>query len=154
MPDNMTPREFMDDFVIPAIELWKSNQNSKHLSAHAIAQLDILAEVVAHHQGIKSKLYRDDLGNRFPVLAQIRDAHDSHKHGWLQRGSAIFISKGQRVNSETGAGFFLDVTPLDGPLTEFTYLAIRLNDGRPVEVSSLVFDGLRLWEQEFGRLGI
>lgn len=83
------PRDFITEYVEPAIALWRKNPNVKHLAVHAITQVDVLAEIVALwtllagrptlDRGEASK-FRDNLGAREPVLAIIRDAHDSHKH--------------------------------------------------------------------------
>ena len=42
------PRTFLAEFTAPAVEAWRVNQSGKHLAVHAIAQLDILAEVAAN----------------------------------------------------------------------------------------------------------
>jgi hypothetical protein len=52
--------------------------------------------------------FRDELGAREPALAVIRDAHDSHKHGFL-RPTAPHISQGQRPETVTKFGYFLNI---------------------------------------------
>lgn len=148
------PSDFMAEYVTPAANLWKAGQPSKHLAIHAISQIDILAEVVANHIGRKAGSYRDDLGQRYPALAKIRDAHDSHKHGQLNRRNALFVSQGQRPDEAIGHGFFVGVTHLSGPLTPFTYLALTLNDGTSEHVYTLIKDGLDAWAQEMAALGL
>ncbi|WP_027488923.1 hypothetical protein [Allorhizobium undicola] len=150
----MHPTNFMNEYVVPATEAWKADQSSKHLAIHAISQIDILAEVVANHIGRKAGPYRDDLGQRFPALAKIRDAHDSHKHGQLNRRSALFVSQGQRPDEAVDHGFFAGVTYLGGPPTQYTYLALTLNDGTAEHVYTLINDGLAAWAQEMADLGI
>jgi hypothetical protein len=144
----------MNEYVTPAVDIWKANQPSKHLAIHALSQIDILAEVVANHIGRKAGPYRDDLGQRYPALAKIRDAHDSHKHGHLNRRNALFVSQGQRPDEAVGHAFFAGVTHLSGPLTRFTYLALTLNDGTAEKVHTLVKDGMDAWAQEMTALDI
>ncbi|MBY5684843.1 hypothetical protein HFO32_22225 [Rhizobium leguminosarum] len=150
----MHPSDFMIEYVVPATESWKANQPSKHLAIHAISQIDILAEVVANHVGQKARTFRGNLGQRHPALAKIRDAHDSHKHGQLNRATALFVSQGQRPDEAVGHAFFVGVTHLSGPLTPFTYLALTLNDGSTVQVYTLIKDGMDAWAQEMAALGI
>ncbi|WP_018900502.1 hypothetical protein [Rhizobium sp. 2MFCol3.1] len=150
----MHPNDFMAEYVVPAAEAWKANQQSKHLAVHALSQIDILAEVVAHHIGRKPRPFRDDLGQRYPALAKIRDAHDSHKHGQLDRHNALFVSHGQRPDETLGHAFFVGVTHLSGPLTPFTFLALMLNDGSNEKVYTLIKDGMDAWELEMSALGI
>ncbi len=119
------PRSFIAEYVEPAIALWRTDRNVKHLAVHAITQIDVLAEIVALwiapagrkalNRGEASK-FRDDLGVREPPLAIIRDAHDSHKHGELDRKTATWVSMGQRPEPVIEYGAFLDVTHLDSPL--------------------------------------
>jgi len=150
----MHPTDFMNDYVVPATEAWKADQRSKHLAIHAISQIDIMAEVVANHIVRKAGSYRDDLGQRYPALAKIRDAHDSHKHGQLNRRNALFVSQGQRPGEAVGHAFFVGVTHLSGPLTPFTYLALTLNDGSTENVYTLIKEGMDGWAQEMAALGI
>ncbi|NTA19298.1 hypothetical protein [Agrobacterium tumefaciens] len=148
------PSDFLNEYVVPSAEHWKANQTSKHLAVHAISQIDIMADVVANHIGRQARAYRDDLGQRYPALAKIRDAHDSHKHGQLNRQTALFVSQGQRPDEAVGHAFFVGVTHLSGPLTPFTYLALTLNDGSTEKVYTLIKDGMDAWAQEIAALGI
>ncbi|KQQ61138.1 hypothetical protein ASF69_01570 [Rhizobium sp. Leaf311] len=150
----MHPADFLSEYVVPSVDHWKVNQSSKHLAIHALSQIDILAEVVAHNIGRKPRSYRDDLGQRYPALAKIRDAHDSHKHGQLDRPNALFVSHGQRPDESVGHAFFVGVTHLSGSLTPFTYLTLTLNDGSAEKVYTLIKDGMDAWAQEMLALGI
>jgi hypothetical protein len=96
------PHDFIDEYVRPAIELYRTNRTVKHLAVHAMTQVDVLAAVVALWDAQRTKLerreektFRKELGEREPALALIRDAHDSHKHGGLTRQPAA-ASQGQR----------------------------------------------------------
>ncbi len=145
------------EYVRPAIELWQKNQDVKHLAVHAITQLDVLAEIVAllNLPGSREKLtraearkFRDNLDTREPVLAIIRDAHDSHKHGKLDRQNAAQASKGQRPEMVTKYAFFADHTPAGGPLTPYNVLVLQLNDGTEKDIYVLLNDAMAAWERE------
>lgn len=45
----MYPREFLHEYVLPAIGCQRDHPLQKHLAANAISQMDNLAEVVAAH---------------------------------------------------------------------------------------------------------
>jgi hypothetical protein len=86
------PRDFITEYVDPAIALWRQNQHVKHLAVHAITEVDVLAAIVALWTRLAGRRtlpqreeseFRNKLGAREPALALIRDAHDSHKHGAL-----------------------------------------------------------------------
>jgi hypothetical protein len=101
------PRTFIAEYIDPAISLWRDNPNSKHLAVHAITQLDVLAEIVLlwNAKGHKlprnaATIFRDDLSAREPLLAIVRDAHDCHKHGTLNR-----LKRNERIEgTKTGDG--------------------------------------------------
>ena len=150
----MHPTDFMNEYVVPAVEHWKVHQPSTHLAIHAISQIDILSKVGANHLGHKARAFRADIAHRHPALATIRDAHDSHKHGQLHRSTALFVSQGQRPDEAVGHGFFVGVTQLSGPLTRFTYLALTLNDGTTVKVYTLISDGMKAWADELAAHGL
>lgn len=88
------PRDFIAEYVDPAIELYRKNRLETHLAVHAITQLDNIAEIIALHrhlgnqpylpQGVATS-YRKEVRTREPILGIITDAHDSHKHGVLKR---------------------------------------------------------------------
>jgi hypothetical protein len=157
------PRSFIAEYVDPALALWRKDQNAKHLAAHTIAQIDVLAEIVALWTLLagrrtlgrdEARKFRDCLGVRQPALAIIRDAHDSHKHGALDRITARAISQGQRPEVATGYGIFLDVTPLDGPPTPLIFLVLVLNDGTEKRVDTLLREAMEAWGRELTRLGL
>ena len=154
----MSTRQFIAEYVEPSMELFRTNSTVTHLAAHAIAQIDVLAEIVALStfcgaQGTAEERayvreFRDDLGKRHPILAVIRDAHDSHKHGELHRKTALSVSKGQRPEAVTQAGFFAGVSFFDGPPTLYQVMVLILDDGTQKEIYQLLFDAKRAWERE------
>ena len=157
------PRDFITEYVQPTIALWRENQNIKHLAVHAITEVDVLAEIVALwtllagrrtlDQGEASR-FRDELGAREPTLLVIRDAHDSHKHGALDRKTATAASQGQRPEPITKYGYFLDHMFLDHPPIRYNYLALALNDGTEKPVSIMLDEAMEAWTRELTRLGL
>ena len=157
------PRGFITDYVEPAIALWRTDRNVKHLAVHAITQIDVLAEIVAlwtllaGRQTLprdEASKFRNDLGVREPALAIVRDVHDSHRHGVLDRKTATRVSQGQRPEAVTKHGFFLDVTHLGGPLTPYDVLVITLNDGTEKRVDTLLHEAMEAWDRELVRSGL
>lgn len=160
MPD---PSLFVQEFVHPAIELFRRNIAVKHLAVHAISQLDVLAEVVALTTLLQGRdklpkhemaAYRDALGVREPAIAVIRDAHDSHKHGELSRRTAVKLSQGQRPQPAVRHAFVLGRSALNRPLKPFRVLVYMFDDGSRVQVLALISDALEAWRCEFERLGL
>lgn len=154
----MEPVDFAREYVEPAIRLWSERPNNPVLAVCAIAQIDILAEVVAIAQaggalprrGAAS--YRDELGLREPAIARIRDAHDSHKHGRLQRSSASEITQGQRPRRSAGTAFFAGHSRV-GSVLGRTSTAILLDDGTPVDIAVLIREAMAAWDRELRCLG-
>jgi hypothetical protein len=156
------PRGFLREYVEPAFQHWAKNPNDKHLAVHAIAQFDVLAEVVA--QAIlpispaparrEVSAFRNELGSREPVLAIIRDANDSHKHGTLLRTNAVNVSQGQRPEIVTEVAFFLDYSFLDSPGTPIETLILRLNNGTEMKIGALLLEAREAWSRELNRLGL
>jgi hypothetical protein len=157
------PRAFRTEYVEPAIALWKESQTVKHLAIHAIAQIDVLAEVVALWTLLagRSNLdqdevtrFRNELGNREPALTIVRDAHDSHKHGALIRKTATKASQGQRPEIAIKGAFFYDHSFYDSPLLPYEVLVFFLNDGTEKRVSIILAEAMRAWDRELTRLGL
>lgn len=161
------PRDFVAEFVDPALELWRQNQSVTHLAVHAIAQLDTLAEVAALWTLLRGRPtlnrgeatdYRRDLATREPILGQMHDAHDSHKHGRLGRAdknpNPQGVSQGQRPETAVREGFFLDVSFFDSLPTRYSLLVVRLNDGTEEEVYGLLHRAREAWDRELVRLGL
>lgn len=128
----------------------------KHLAVHAMTQVDVLAAVVAIWDAQRPKLERDEeaqfrkaLAARERVLALIRDAHDSHKHGGLSRPGAS-ASQGQRPEQVTG--FFLNTS--DNSLTPHDDLFFVRDDGCQYQIASLLWEAMQAWERELCRRGI
>jgi hypothetical protein len=151
------PRDFITEYVDPAIALWRQNQDVKHLAVHAITEVDVLAAVVALWicPDRESK-FRKELGAREPALAVIRDAHDSHKHGTLRRASATAAtaSQGQRPKTIIKYGYFLNRMFLNGPPSRSHQLAYVLNNGTEKPVSFMLDEAMEAWSRELIQLGL
>jgi len=157
------PRDFIAEYVDPAIALWRTKQDVKHLAVHAITQVDVLAEIVAlwtllaGRQTLgrgEASQFRDALGAREPALVIIRDAHDSHKHGTLNRKTATAASQGQRPETVSKYGYFADHWFLDSPPTRYNYLAFVQDNGTEKRVSIMLDDAMEAWNRELTRLGL
>lgn len=154
------PMAFFREYVLPAAELWRERPNKPVLAVCAIAQLDILAEVVARHQAGGhldrggAAPYRDDLGRREPAFARIRDAHDSHKHGGLGRKNAGELGQGQRPHRWRGTASFAGVSRARRHFLGRTSTALLLSDGTPIDVGILIQEATAAWERELRRLGL
>ena len=141
--------------------LWQKSQNVKHLAVHAIAQIDVLAEVVALWTllGARSILpqcestkFRNELGTREPVLTIVREAHNSHKHGALIHTTGKKVSKGQRPETATKGGFFYDHSFYDSPLTPYEILVFVLDDRTEKPIHILLHEAAKAWDRELTRL--
>jgi hypothetical protein len=155
MGPTIRPRDFITEYVDPAIALWRQNQDVKHLAVHAITEIDVLAAVVALSiwpDEDRERKFRDELGVREPALAVIRDAHDSHKHGALGRTTATAASQGQRPESITKYGYFLNRMFLNSPPSRSHHLAYVLNNGTEKPVSIMLDEGMEAWSRELNRL--
>jgi hypothetical protein len=138
--------------------------NVKHLAVHAITQIDVLAEIVAHWTvpaGCPKldrrdvSMFRDKLGAREPALAVVRDAHDSHKHGELDRKTATHALQGQRPETVTKfVGFFLDHSFLDSPPTSCDVLVFILNDRTEKHINIMLDEAMKAWDRELAQLGL
>lgn len=155
------PRDFITEYVDPAIALWRQNQDVQHLAVHAITEVDVLAAVVAlsiwperDQDRHRESEFRNELGDREPALAVIRDAHDSHKHGALGRKTATAASQGQRPATKTKYAHFLNHMFLNSPPGRSHHLVYVLNDGTEKPVSIMLDEGMEAWSREFARLGL
>jgi hypothetical protein len=149
------PRDFIAEYVQPAIALFQANRTVKHLAVHAITQVDVLASVVAIWDAQRPRLERDEepqfrraLAARERVLALIKDAHDCHKHGGLSRASAV-ASQGQRPQQVTT--FFLNTLDDSRPHDILFFIQ---DDGRQHEIATLLFEAMEAWERELCRRGL
>jgi hypothetical protein len=149
------PREFIAEYVDPAIELYRKNRTVKHLAVHAMTQVDVLAAVVglwsAGCQKLEESQFREELGRREPAIALIRDAHDSHKHGRLRRKSAAAASQGQRPERVTKHAHFLNRFFFGKLPIAYDVLVLVLNDGTEKEVYSLLHEAMQAWNRELSR---
>ncbi len=146
--EEFDPVTFWNTYVVPSVSLYRENQLSKHLAIHAISQIDIMAEVTAKRLRKSANAYRNDLSGRHPILGIIRDAHDTHKHGLLDRKNAIFISKGQRPTQVQEAGFFVGNFFAGGPPSVYEYLGLRTNNDQSWPINNIINQAVDAWERE------
>ena len=160
MPDPIHPRAFMAEYVEPAVALYQTDPAATHLAAHALAQMDILAAVVANHKLLgerrslppsEEKGFRDELGRRMPILQVIKDAHDAHKHGRLTTAARNFAD-GMQPKTVTSYGWFYDVSFYGGPPVELQSTFLVLRDGTEIQIDFLLIQALQAWTDEFTTL--
>lgn len=158
------PRDFIAEYVRPAIELYRTNRTVKHLAIHAMTQVDVLAAVVllwTKQRKLKrgeETSFRRKLGAREPALALIWDAHDCHKHGELHSRPADAsqgrASQGQRPEEAREVGVFADHSFLGELPISYDVLVFTRDDGAEKEICSMLDEAMQAWERELGNLGI
>jgi hypothetical protein len=135
----LNPREFFDQFVMPCVKDWEHDPLNVRKAILAISQIDILADhvIIYQHPGFA----RAQLANVRKAMEQntrirllVRDVHDTHKHGPLQRATATIT---------TG------VLPVGMPILE-----IVQDDGTKHLVENVIADALTYWEGELSSLGL
>jgi hypothetical protein len=94
----------LDQFVLPCVKCWQLDPLNVRKAVIAISQIDILADHVIIHQ--HPSFTRGQLANvrkateqNSPIRLLVRDVHDTHKHGPLQRATAT-ITTGERPKLE------------------------------------------------------
>src|SRR6476646_304449 len=111
----------------------------------AISQIDILADHVIIHQHpcftrMQLANVRNSTEQNSPIRRLVRDVHDTHKHGPLQRPTAT-ITTGERLQN--------NVFQVGAPVLE-----IVQDDGTKHFVENVINDALTYWEGELISLGL
>src|SRR6478672_8352247 len=93
----LNPRQFLDQYVMPCVRDWQLDPLNVRKAVIAISQIDILADHVIIHQ--HPGFTRGQLANVRKATEQntrirllVRDVHDTHKHGPLQRATATITT--------------------------------------------------------------
>jgi hypothetical protein len=155
----LNPRQFLDQFVLPCVECWERDPLNVRKAVIAISQIDILADHVIIHQ--HSGFTRDQVTKlrkateqNSPIRLLVRDVHDTHKHGPLQRATAT-ITTGERPRLGRRGGAFQanafqnNVFQVGTPVLE-----IVQDDGTKHFVENVITDALTYWEEELSILGL
>jgi hypothetical protein len=142
----LNPRQFFDQYVMPCVTDWELDPLNVRKAVIAISQIDILADHVIIHQ--HPGFTRGQLANvrktteqNTPIRLLVRDVHDTHKHGPLQRATAT-ITTGERPMQNYA---FQVGTPV---------LEIVQDDGTKHLVENVITDALTYWEGELSSLGL
>ena len=155
----LNPRQFLDQFVLPCVKCWERDPLNVRKAVIAISQIDILADQVILHQHPDfnrdqvTKLRKATEQNS-PIRLLVRDVHDTHKHGPLQRPSAT-ITSGERPKLGRSGGVFQpnafqnNVFDVGTPVLE-----IVQDDGTKHLVENVITDALTYWEGELSSLGL
>jgi hypothetical protein len=155
----LNPRQFFDQYVMPCVTDWQLDPLNIRKAVIAISQIDILADHVIIHQ--HPGFNRGQLANvrkareqNTPIRLLVRDVHDTHKHGPLQRATAT-ITTGERPKWERRGGFFQpnafrnNVFQVGTPVLE-----IVQDDGTKHLVENVITDALTYWEGELTSFGL
>lgn len=98
------PRVFYDRYVLPSLSRWRDEECELDLAMSVVTNLNNLAEhfsksFTAGHKRVYGatciKHFRNELANRHPDLALIRDICDAHKHVKLDRATAMLTTSDQ-----------------------------------------------------------
>lgn len=155
----LNPRQFFDEFVMPCVEEWQLDPLNVRKAVIAISQIDILADHVIIHQ--HPGFTRGQLANvrkateqNTPIRLLVRDVHDTHKHGPLQRPTAT-ITTGERPTPERlGGGFQPNAFQNNAVHVGMSVLEIVQYDGTKHLVENVITDALTYWEGELSSLGL
>jgi hypothetical protein len=155
----LNPRQFFDQYVMPCVTDWQLDPLNIRKAVIAISQIDILADHVIIHQ--HPGFNRGQLANvrkateqNTPIRLLVRDVHDTHKHGPLQRATAT-ITTGESPKRERRGGVFQpnafrnNVFQVGTPVLE-----IVQDDGTKHLVENVITDALTYWEGELTSLGL
>jgi len=153
----LNPRQFFDQYVLPCVTDWELDPLNVRKAVIAISQIDILADHVILHQ--HPDFTRVQVGNvrkateqNTPIRLLIRDVHDTHKHGALQRQTAT-ITTGERPKLERGGGVFEpNVFQSNVFQAGMPVLEIVQDDGTKHLVENVISDALKYWEGELTSL--
>ena len=155
----LNPRQFLDQFVLPCVKCWVRDPLNVRKAVIAISQIDILADQVILHQHPDftrdqvTKL-RKAMEQNSPIRLLVRDVHDTHKHGPLQRATAT-ITTGERPKLvRSGGGFEPDAFQNKTFQVGTPVLEIVQDDGTKHLVENVITDALTYWEGELSILGL
>jgi hypothetical protein len=155
----LNPRQFLEQFVLPCVKCWECDPLNVRKAVIAISQIDILADQVIIHQ--HPDFNRDQVTNlrkaaeqNSPIRLLVRDVHDTHKHGPLQRATAT-ITTGERPKLvHSGGGFEPNAFQNDAFQVGTQVLEIVQDDGTKHLVENVITDALTYWEGELSILGL
>jgi hypothetical protein len=130
----LNPRQFFDQYVMPCVTDWELDPLNIRKALIAISQIDILADHVIIHQHpgfsrVQIANMRKATEQNTPIRLLVRDVHDTHKHGPLQRPTAPITTDGR-------------------------VLEIVQDDGTKHFVENVINDALTYWEGELISLGL
>jgi hypothetical protein len=153
----LNPRQFFDEFVMPCVKDWVDDPLDVRKAVVTISQIDILADHVIMHQhpgftGGQLANVRKATEQNTPIRLLVRDAHDTHKHGPLQRPTAT-ITTGERPTLERLDGAFQpNVFRNNTFQVGMPVLEIVQDDGTRHLVENVITDALTYWEGELSSL--
>ena len=139
----LNPRQFLNQFVLPCVKCWERDPLDVRKAVIAISQIDILADQVTK---LRKAMEQNSL-----IRLLVRDVHDTHKHGPLQRATAT-ITTGERP--KLGGAFEPNAFQSDAFQVGTPVLEIVQDDGTKHLVENVITDALTYWEGELSSLGL
>ena len=152
----MTPRDFFDTYVKPAVADCEADLGALHRVVSALCQIDTLAEEVWHAKpgvGAGLRAYREALKVRRIELAYAWDVHDIHKHGALTQRTPVLPNGRRPEVIQVEAIFQKNVfDPALFP-TGGDKVVLTLQDGRQIGALVVIRTCVQWWDQELATLG-
>jgi hypothetical protein len=152
----MTPRDFFNQYVLPAQRAFEADPGVVLHAVAALTQIDILAEQVwppaGKPQGTMRK-FREHLTQTCIELGYAWDVHDIHKHGVLTKRVPV-LPNGRRPEVVYVGGAF-DPNVFDPNVFDVgdPKVLLHLQAGSTVTALDVVKKGVEWWNQELSRLG-
>jgi hypothetical protein len=152
----MTPRDFFNQYVLPAQRAFEADPGALLHAVAALTQIDILAEQVWPLVGkpqCKKRKFREHLRQTCAELGYAWDVHDIHKHGMLTLRAPV-LPNGRRPEVVYVGGAF-DPNVFDPNVFDVgdPEVVLTLQDGSTVTALEVVKRGVEWWDQELSRLG-
>lgn len=153
---NFHLRMFWLDFVVPALRDWRGGERNHRFASITLRELDAFAEHVLRFENPKSRSIdsaREELRAIEPAIGIIRDLHDTHKHGVLNRRSAKISTLKKPYNQFIGP---LGTAPFGSmPLGALTVLVrVRDDSGKSILIPDIIDRGYNYWRRYLEKNGL
>jgi hypothetical protein len=151
----MTPRDFFNQYVRPALADCEAEPAALHRAVSALINIDALAETVwnATKPTKSPSQYRETLKSTLIDLAYAWDLHDIHKHGVLDRRVPILPNGRHPEVVEVGHVFQRNVFQSNVFQMGAPKVILTLKDGTQVQALNVIETCVGWWDTELTRLG-
>ena len=154
MGSAVTPRDFFNTYVRPALKDCEAEPDALHRAVSALCHIDALAEEVwnASHKRVGKRKFREQLRSRCAELGYAWDIHDIHKHGMLDK-RAPMLSNGRRPEVVRTEGAFQSDAFSDAFQVDSTDVILTLHDKTQMRALAVIKKCIDWWDVELGKLG-